>query len=147
MATDAEWKKRIGARIAELRTLKGWSQDELGAKVGMSQSRLGNYEQGTRMIGPEEAVLLGDALGESPAHIFCLDDDMPALSKIESKLINDLRALPEEQRAAYAERIALLAAAYKTPVPTDRVLETGYNPKTRPRGKAKPAVKTKGGTQ
>ena len=135
MATEQEWKEVIGARIRELRNLKGWSLARLERETGgrLKKSGISNYEQGTRLPGPDEAVILGEALGESPAHILCLDDDMPALSKFEAELIGNLRALPENERAQYAERIAALAMAYKKPVPDKHVTRTAYNPKKRPK--------------
>lgn len=141
MATEEEWKERIGARIKQLRELKGWSLGKLAIETGdrLKKSAISNYEQGTRMPGPEEAILLAEAMGESPAHILCLDDDMPALSKLEAELIRNMRILPENERAQYAERIAALAMAYKKPVPDKRVSATAYNSKKRP----KPAVTTK----
>jgi len=134
MVTDAEWRARIGQRIKELRELKGWSLTKLARATGdrLLKSAISNYEQGTRMPGPEEATIIADALGEAPAHVLCMDNEMPALSKIEAKLIQDLRVLPENEREQYAERIAMLAAAYKKPVPNDRVMRTAYNPKQRP---------------
>lgn len=135
MATEQEWKERIGARIKELRELKGWSLGRLAIETGdrLKKSAISNYEQGIRMPGPEEAILLAEALGESPAHILCLDDDMPALSKLEAELIRNMRILPENERDQYAERIAALALAYKKPVPDKRVSATAYNSKKRPK--------------
>lgn len=134
MASDAEWRRRIGQRIQELRNLKGWSLSKLAVQTSdrLTKSQVSNYEQGARMPGPEEATVIGEALGESPAHILCLDDEMPVLSKTEAKLIQDLRALPENERALYAQRIAILASAYKVPVPNERVLRYEYNPGKRP---------------
>lgn len=136
MATDAEWRTRIGRRIQELRTLRKWSLTRLARETGdrLIKSAISNYEQGTRMPGPEEASVLAEALEESPAHILCLDDNMPALSKTEAKLIEDLRALPESERSEYADRIAILASAYKKAVPHERLMRTGYDPAKRPRG-------------
>lgn len=137
MATDAEWRRCIGQRIRELRALKGWSLTDLSrhTKGLLAKSTISNYEQALRMPGPEEASILGDAFGESPAHVLCLDEGMPALSKFEAKLITDLRVLPEDQRHDYAKRIALLALAYKAPIPTERVMETAYSPSRRPKAK------------
>lgn len=139
MPTDEDWKRRIGARLQELRDLKGWSLEQLARETRdrLKKSRISNYEQGTRLPGPEEASILGEALGEAPAHILCLDDDMPALSKLEADLIRNLRALPENERAQYADRIAALASAYKKPVPDKRVMGTGFNPKKRPKAPVK----------
>lgn len=142
MATDREWARRIGERIRELRDLKRWSLADLSRRtLVLSKSRLSNYEQGLRLPGPEEAVLLGQALGEAPAHILCLDDGMPALSREEATMIANLRALPESERAAYFRRIASLATVYKDAVPDERLLETGYSPSRRPTPKT--PVKTR----
>jgi hypothetical protein len=62
---------------------------------------------------------------------------MPALSKAEAQVIIDLRVLPEDQRTQYASRIHLLAQAYKTAAPDERVLATGFTPERRPKTKAK----------
>lgn len=139
MATDADWKRCIGTRIRELRDLKGWSLADLSrqTKGRLGKSAISNYEQALRLPGPEEAVIIAEAFGESPAHILCLDEGMPALSKAEAQLILDLRVLPEDQRSQYAERIHLLAQAYKVPVPAEKVLATGYNPAKRPTSKVR----------
>ena len=36
----------MGERIKYLRNLKGWTQEELGAKVGMQKSAIAKYEKG-----------------------------------------------------------------------------------------------------
>lgn len=137
---DAAWRQKIGARIRELRDLEGWSLTDLERRTAqlaqragdpaltLAKSRLSNYEQGTRMPGPVEAVVLGTVFEVSPAHILCLDDDMPALSKMEADLIRNFRTLPENQRDEYAERIATLALAYRKPVTDERV--RGTRPRT-----------------
>lgn len=147
---DDAWKKRIGSRIRELRDLKGWSLMDLERRTAelaqkhkepglqLTKSRLSNYEQGIRMAGPFEATVLGMVFEEAPAHILCLDDQMPALSKKEADLIRNIRALPENQREEYLERIANLALAYRKPVSDERVTQAGF---TRPRrSKAKRAT-------
>lgn len=143
MPNAAEWKRRIGARLKELR---GWSLVDLERKTGgrLLKSRLSNYEQGTRLVSVKEAEILAEALGEAPAHVLCLDDDMPALSKSEAQLIADLRALPEKDRAQYASKISALALAHKLPVPDERVLRTAYNPDNRPAEAATPKKRPAG---
>lgn len=131
------WKERIGQRIRELRDLEGWSLSDLARRTGdrLQKSRLSNYEQGERMPGPAEAVILGAVFEVAPAHVLCLDDDMPALSKEEADLIRNFRALPENQRQEYSERIADMALIYKKPVAHERLLKTGLGPRKRPRNK------------
>lgn len=77
MATDTEWKKRIGQRIQEIRESKGWSLTDLARLTGdrLQKSQISNYEQGTRMPGLGKVEILAETLGETPAHILCLDDD------------------------------------------------------------------------
>lgn len=47
---------RIGMRIRQLRKVKGWSQDELAKKCGISMSFLGHIERGTRIMSLETFV-------------------------------------------------------------------------------------------
>lgn len=44
---------RIGARIRQLRKARGWSQDKLARKCGISMSFLGHIERGTRIMSIE----------------------------------------------------------------------------------------------
>lgn len=45
--------KKIGMRIRQVRKAKGWSQDELANKCGISMSFLGHIERGTRIMSLE----------------------------------------------------------------------------------------------
>ena len=119
-----EWRRRVGLRIKEMREHRDWSLADLERKTAgrLSKSRLSNYEQGTRLPGPAEAVVLATVYGVTPAFILCLDDDMP-LDKIERQLIKDFRTLPERERMDYARRIGGLAATYRDPVPDERVAQ------------------------
>lgn len=44
---------KVGMRIRQLRKVKGWSQDELAKKCGISMSFLGHIERGTRVMSLE----------------------------------------------------------------------------------------------
>jgi transcriptional regulator with XRE-family HTH domain len=117
-----EWRRRIGLRVKELRESRDWSLADLEKRLRgrLSKSRLSNYEQGIRLLGPEEALLLGAAFDVPPAYILCVDDDM-LLDKVERQLVKDFRALPERDRMDYARRIGGLAATYRDAVPDERV--------------------------
>lgn len=56
-----------GERLKALREKQGLSQAALAEKCGWaSQSRIGNYEVGTRRISADDAIILGQALGVGP---------------------------------------------------------------------------------
>ena len=52
---------RVGMRIRQVRKVKGWSQDELARKCGISMSFLGHIERGTRIMSLETFVKIGRA--------------------------------------------------------------------------------------
>lgn len=53
----------LGPRIAALRRNTGWSQAELAAKLGVSPSTVGMYEQGRREPPVESLVALAELFG------------------------------------------------------------------------------------
>ena len=55
----------LGARIAALRRMKGWSQSELAQLLQVSPSAVGMYEQGRREPAAEILVALAQLFGVS----------------------------------------------------------------------------------
>lgn len=53
---------KMGKRIRQIRKAKGWSQDELARKCGISMSFLGHIERGTRIMSLETLVSICGAL-------------------------------------------------------------------------------------
>lgn len=47
-AVTDDWVERFGARVRELRTARGWSQAELAAKAGRSQSAVRDVERASK---------------------------------------------------------------------------------------------------
>lgn len=75
--TELNIKKEIGKRILEARKAKGLTLKALGELAGnLKQTRLTNWEQGTRTPGPEEIKQLAEALDVSPAYLMCLSDEV-----------------------------------------------------------------------
>lgn len=68
-------KKMIGSRIAQARKANGLTIKELSEKTGLSASRIGNWEQGTRSPGPEEAKRLSNELKIAASWILCITDN------------------------------------------------------------------------
>lgn len=68
--TDEEFLKVLGARIRELRTEKGLSQDELASRLGTKHTQVGRIERGEvnssinmlRRIAGELGVELGELI-------------------------------------------------------------------------------------
>lgn len=54
---------KIGMRIRQVRKAKGWSQDELAKKCGISMSFLGHIERGTRIMSLDTFANICIALG------------------------------------------------------------------------------------
>ena len=102
---------------------KGWILREASVATDglLSPSRISNYEQGLRDVGIPEAKILAKAYQVTAAHLLCLDDDSPVLSKEEQEHIRNLRSLPENERNGYIRRIAAVALAYKEPVADERI--------------------------
>lgn len=118
------YRKESGKRLKAARQTKGWTLDELSKKTGglLSISRLGNYEQGTRMPGVREALALGTVLGVKASHLLCVDgEEEEDMTQQEKELLRNFQALPERDRNDYARRIEVLAMAYKEPVPDERL--------------------------
>lgn len=82
-------KKEIGKRILEARKAKGLTLKALGELAGdLKQTRITNWEQGTRTPGPEEIKQLAQALDVSPAFLMCLSDEQQVKrAKAHSHLI------------------------------------------------------------
>ena len=63
-------KTLFGRRIRELRKLRGWSQEEFAACVGLDRSYVGGVERGERNISLENICLIAETLQVPSAHLF-----------------------------------------------------------------------------
>jgi transcriptional regulator with XRE-family HTH domain len=98
-------KEKIGLNLKSLREAKGLSLRALSDLSGglYSASRLGNYEQGTRMLPLECANNLAGPLGCSPSDILMTDNDtskkLSELTDEQLKLFEAILDAPEELQA------------------------------------------------
>lgn len=114
---DSELKKKVGRRIAEARKALGWNQTELGLRVGLAKTTIAGYEQGVSLPGPNEATLIGAALGVSPAYLLVVDGDEMQLLDAEAEIVRKFRALPPEEQARFVKLLeGRVRLARKTPV-------------------------------
>ncbi|CZG38005.1 helix-turn-helix transcriptional regulator [Legionella pneumophila serogroup 1] len=68
-------KKIIGSRITQARKANGLTIKVLAEMTGLGAARIGNWEQGTRSPGPEEAMVLSKELRVAASWLLCLTDD------------------------------------------------------------------------
>ncbi len=57
--------KTFGERLKTLRLAKGWSQQELGERIGVSRQAIDQFERGRNGPKWETVCALADALGVS----------------------------------------------------------------------------------
>lgn len=97
----------IGERIKSLREAKGMSQAQLAKLCGWAApSRLGNYELGTRKVSADDAVVLGAALGVSPALIMFGDEADSVYKQYEYPLFSSVQAGPFSEVGSYTAKDA-----------------------------------------
>ena len=93
----------VGKKIRQARWLKGMSQSDVADKVGIQFQQLQKYETAKNRVSCSRLVMIARALGVTPAYFF---EDMGFveapkaeavhdLTKRESRLVNDFRALPD----------------------------------------------------
>ena len=59
----------FGARVRELRTQLGWTQEGLAHEAGLDRTYVGSVERGERNIALDNIWLLADTLGVTPADL------------------------------------------------------------------------------
>lgn len=53
----------VGARLARLRTERGWSQAELGRRLGVTRTAVGRWERGLRQMPLDRVVAAARVFG------------------------------------------------------------------------------------
>ncbi|WP_238584688.1 helix-turn-helix domain-containing protein [Legionella moravica] len=68
-------KKIIGSRITQARRANELTIKVLAERTGLGAARIGNWEQGTRSPGSEEAMILSKELRVAASWLLCLTDN------------------------------------------------------------------------
>ena len=92
-------KYEIGARIRKYREDRGYSQKELAELIGVSNSRISNWEQGVNRPDADILVDLCKTLNVSPSELLDVHLKDDELSDMERKVINAYRAKKDLQTA------------------------------------------------
>lgn len=75
---------RVGRRIAQLRKLRGWNQEELGRRCAMGQKRVSDLERGVKSPQLDTLGRVADALRVDVCELL-LPDDWKRLSSPEAE--------------------------------------------------------------
>lgn len=97
---------KIGAFIAQLRREKGWTQEELGEQLGVTNKTVSRWENGNYMPGIEILTLLGGKFEVSLNELLegrRLDDGEEFRAAADEKLASALRS-PGERLRRWLER-------------------------------------------
>ena len=113
--------KETGERIRRLRKEKGWTQTDLGNRIGVQNSAIAKYENG-RVPNLKRSTInaLADALGVNPSYLMGLDEGVEYASAYRTtldlmrddtivelqKICADLDDRSKERLLAYAEGLA-----------------------------------------
>ena len=92
-------KYEIGARIRKFREDRGYSQIELAELIGVSNSRISNWEQGINRPDADILVDLCKTLNVSPSELLDVHLKDDELNDMERKVINAYRAKKDLQSA------------------------------------------------
>ena len=92
-------KYEIGARIRKFREDRGYSQIELAQLIGVSNSRVSNWEQGINRPDADILVDLCKTLNVSPSDLLDVHLKDDELNDMERKVINAYRAKKDLQSA------------------------------------------------
>ncbi|WP_336192917.1 LexA family transcriptional regulator [Providencia stuartii] len=83
----------IGERLKSIRESKGLSQAQLAKLCGYSAaSRIGNYELGERKISADDAIVISEVLGVSPAELMFGEQSDLVISTYEYPLFSKVQA-------------------------------------------------------
>ncbi len=82
-----ELKKKIGSRIYQARKANGLTVKVLAERTDFGAARIGNWEQGTRSPGPEEAMILSKELQVAASWLLCLTND-PRGERLKQAVLN-----------------------------------------------------------
>ena len=95
----------IGEKIKQYRLANGWTQQELGAKIGISKNAIGNYEKGFRSPKKNTMFDLANAFNVSIDDLFppIQKDTPPTTSPIQT-IYDQLEPPGQRKVLTYAER-------------------------------------------
>lgn len=99
-------------RIRELRQSMGWTQAQLGARVGMAKTTISGYEKGDHQVDPEMICKLCDLFGCTSDYLLGRSPSpLPVISREDAAVLDAYHALPLALRRAVDGLLAPYRAA------------------------------------
>lgn len=86
----------LGRRIRSLRTLRGWTQQELGSNADVNYKFIGEIERGRQNPSLHVLARIAAALEIKLPDLFRFEHEVPDLKEIEAKIKSLLPAMPEQ---------------------------------------------------
>jgi repressor LexA len=93
----------IGENIKQYRLQNGWTQQELGSKIGMSKNAIGNYEKGFRSPKKDTMFDLANAFNIS------IDDLFPPVQKYSSSNTSSIQTIYDQLHQPRQEKVLTYA--------------------------------------
>lgn len=98
---------KMGMRIRQVRKVKGWSQEELAKKCGISMSFMGHIERGTRIMSLETFMGICGAL-EADAGELLWGEVHPSDAVLDLWETEDKNAGHSKQTDSYAMYVKIM---------------------------------------
>ena len=89
----------MSLRIKELRKSRGWAQQDLASRAGLSRSYLSELETGSKPINVPRLSRIADVLGVELIELF----DLSEISPTFERLLKVYSALPDDRRMQWVE--------------------------------------------
>ena len=98
-----------GDRVREVRDKRGWTQEKLAEKTGLSKGFLSDVENGNSDISSENLLKVADALGANLDYLL-RGETLGSPSREPVVIPPELSRFAEEERLTYMQTLELLEA-------------------------------------
>lgn len=105
-------------RVRDLRQTSGWTQMQLGEKIGAARSTIAMYESEDRQLDPPTICAICDLFNVTADYLLCRSDNpLPAITDADARLLAAYhsanlrdRGLVDQILAAYMETGEMVSA-------------------------------------
>ena len=88
-------------RLRELRQAQGWTQAQLGKRVGLAKTTISGYEKEDHQLDPTTIHVLCDLFGCTSDYLLGRSDtQLPAMTDEEARLLSAYKKAPDNIKAS-----------------------------------------------